>query len=191
MTALAWATLIFGFAAFSSFGFGIRFYFSKPQGKTLPMYLVSEVGIAICLVHLGLVAYHGVWHGHLSVRALALGLSLYLGSLAVYWWSIYTVRHQRLSFAYSEDMPQLLIEAGPYRYVRHPFYSAYTLCFLAAPLTLGSWWLLTTAAFMFMVYRQSAVMEERKFSDSDFGEQYRAYAARTGRFVPRLRALWS
>lgn len=183
---MAWATLILAVACFSSFAFGIRSYFVKPPEKTLPMYLVTEVGVAISLLHLGLLAYRGVWLGLLDPRALAGACALYAGSLALYWWTLRTVREHRLTFAYTPDVPEVLIEAGPYRYVRHPFYTAYTLCYLAAPLALLAWWLLPTAAFMFLVYRQAAVMEERKFAASALQAAYRDYARRTGRFLPRL-----
>jgi protein-S-isoprenylcysteine O-methyltransferase Ste14 len=190
MTALAWVTLLIGTACFASFGYGMRSYFIKPERKTLPMYLVSEVGIAICLVQLGLLAYHGAWSGRLGVGALGGALALYGVSMALFWWAMRTVREHRLTFAYSQDTPRFLIEKGPYRYIRHPFYTAYTLCFLAVPLALGSWWLLLTTLFMFAVYRQSAMMEEQKFARSELAVQYGEYMMRTGCFVPRPRAWW-
>jgi protein-S-isoprenylcysteine O-methyltransferase Ste14 len=186
MTALSWTTVIVGSTCFLSFGVGIRFYFTKPAKKTLPMYLITEVGTCIALFHLGLLAYHGVWRQHLDARALAGALALYAGSLSLFWWTIYTVRQDRLTFAYSKDVPRVLIEAGPYRYIRHPFYTAYTLGFVAAPVALLSVWLLPTAMFMFIVYRESALMEEQKFADSELEAQYREYTRRTGRFFPRL-----
>lgn len=182
MTSLA--VVVLALACFLSFGYGIRFYFDRPR-KTLPMYLVADVGTAIAFVHLGLLAYRGVWQGQLGGWRLVGALTLYAASLAIYWWTLLTVKRHRLTFAYTRDVPTVLIEAGPYRAVRHPFYTAYTLCFLGAPLALGSWWLLLTAVFMFLVYRQSAVMEERKFEASELAAEYRRYASRTGRFAPR------
>ncbi len=186
MKAMAWATLLLGTACFASFGYGMRFYFVKPGRKTLPMYLVSEAGIAICLVQLGLLAYEGVWSGSLGPWQLGKAMALYALSMGLFWWTLHTVRGHQLSFAYTQDTPKVLISQGPYRYVRHPFYTAYTVCFLAAPLALGAWWLLPTAVFMFVVYRQSAIMEERKFARSEWAAQYGEYMKRTGRFVPRL-----
>lgn len=183
---MAWVTLIMATACFLSFGIGIRFYFVKPPEKTLPMYLVTEAGIAISLLHLGLLAYRGVWAGLLDPRAMAAAMALYAGSLTLYWWTLRTVRDHRLTFAYTRDTPTFLIDAGPYRYVRHPFYTAYTMCYLGAPIALLAWWLLPTAIFMFFVYRQSAVMEERKFAGSELQAAYSAYVGRTGRFLPRL-----
>jgi protein-S-isoprenylcysteine O-methyltransferase Ste14 len=183
---VAWATLIVAAACFSSFAIGIRFYFVRPPEKTLPMYLVTDVGVAISLLHLGLLAHRGVCSGLLDARALASAIALYAGSLALYWWTLRTVLDHRLTFAYADDMPTVLIDEGPYRYVRHPFYTAYTMCYLAAPVALMAWWLLPTTVIMFLIYRQSAVMEERKFAGSALHAAYSDYAGRTGRFLPRL-----
>ncbi len=185
MSTLAWITLLVGLTCFLSFGFGIRFYFVKPERKTLPMYLITEVGSTIALVHLGLLVWRGVGQSQLDPRMLAAALSLYVLSLTVFWWSWRTVREHRLTFAYSKDVPQRLITGGPYRFVRHPFYTAYSLAFLAAPVGLAAWWLLPTSIFMFFVYRQSAVMEERKFATSALARQYGEYRRGTGRFLPR------
>lgn len=173
-------------ACFLSFGFGIRFFFVKPVKKTLPMYMVAEAGIGISLLQLGLLAHRGVWSQLLETRAMAAAVALYAGSLILYWWTLRTARNHRLTFAYTRDTPEFLIEMGPYRYVRHPFYTAYTMCYLAAPVALMAWWLLPTAIFMFLVYRRSAVMEEGKFAGSELRAAYSDYARRTGRFLPRL-----
>lgn len=170
---------------FLSFGFGIHCYFVKPPRKTLPMYLVAEAGIAISLLQLGLLAYYGVWC-QLDTLAMAAAMVLYAGSLSLYWWTLLTVRGHHLTFAYTKDTPTFLIETGPYRYIRHPFYTAYTMCYLAAPVALLAWWLLPTAVFMFFAYRQSAIMEEGKFARSDLQAVYSDYARRTGRFLPRV-----
>ena len=184
---IAWMTLVVGVLTFVSFGVGIRFYFKKPSGKTLPMYLVTEVGIIICVIQLGLLGYWGVGRVALPEWRLGLALLLYLSSLSLFWWSLSAVRGAALSFAYSKDLPQRLIQVGPYRYVRHPFYTAYTFGFFAAPVALGSPWLALTGLFMFFVYRQSAVMEEQKFAASELKEDYQNYIARTGRFFPHWR----
>ena len=41
-----------------------------------------------------------------------------------------------------EDRGQVVVMAGPYKYVRHPMYIGIILLFLSIPLALGSWWAL-------------------------------------------------
>jgi protein-S-isoprenylcysteine O-methyltransferase Ste14 len=43
------------------------------------------------------------------------------------------------------EADQKVVCTGPYRVIRHPFYAAATLLFLATPIALGSWWGLAVA----------------------------------------------
>jgi protein-S-isoprenylcysteine O-methyltransferase Ste14 len=82
-----------------------------------------------------------------------------------------------------------LIRTGPYRYIRHPVYTAIllvalggTLFFLSLPVGV-----LTVLLFGLAYYR--ARLEEALLASPEgFGETYREYMGRTGRFLPRLRA---
>jgi protein-S-isoprenylcysteine O-methyltransferase Ste14 len=82
-----------------------------------------------------------------------------------------------------------LVERGPYRFVRHPVYTAIvmialgqSLLFLSMPLALLALLLAGLA-----VYR-SGLEEALLRSPEAFGSSYDAYVARTGRFLPRLRS---
>ncbi len=80
-----------------------------------------------------------------------------------------------------------LVTSGPYRYVRHPFYVTAALAFAANALTTANWFIALTgfAALVLMVIRTAT--EETKLVER-FGDDYRRYMARTGRFFPRLRS---
>ena len=80
-----------------------------------------------------------------------------------------------------------LVTSGPYRYVRHPFYVTTALALVANSLTTANWFVALTgaAALALMVIRTTT--EEAKLVER-FGDDYRRYTARTGRFFPRLRS---
>ena len=80
-----------------------------------------------------------------------------------------------------------LITGGPYRYVRHPFYVTTALAFVANALTTANWFIALTgfATLALLVIRTAT--EEAKLVER-FGDDYRRYTARTGRFFPRLRS---
>jgi protein-S-isoprenylcysteine O-methyltransferase Ste14 len=83
-----------------------------------------------------------------------------------------------------------LITHGPYRWVRHPFYVVgFIWCFSLSLLTAN--WLLAlvgSAALSMLVIRTG--IEEAKLIER-FGDEYRAYAQRTGRFFPLVgRGRW-
>ena len=79
-----------------------------------------------------------------------------------------------------------LVTNGPYRWVRHPFYDSIALWFTAVSLAAANWFLLAggSATLALLVIR-TAAEEERLVAR--FGESYRAYMNRTGRFLPRVR----
>jgi protein-S-isoprenylcysteine O-methyltransferase Ste14 len=76
------------------------------------------------------------------------------------------------------------IIAGPYRWVRHPMYSAIAMLSISLLLMKANWfigaaWLLCTGLVMFA----RTPGEERVLLDA-FGDQYRDYMSSTPRFVP-------
>jgi len=86
----------------------------------------------------------------------------------------------------ARDSGQTLIEAGPYRYVRHPSYSGALLSLLGFGLALGNWAGLTAAlSCLGFAYFYRIPIEDRALS-SAFGDVYRQYMNRTWRLVPFL-----
>jgi len=82
---------------------------------------------------------------------------------------------------------QVLITDGPYRWIRHPMYSAFYLLhiavfFLTANWFIGVTWLVGLTIIIFLrVRREEEMLLER------FGDQYSLYMERTGRFLPPVR----
>jgi protein-S-isoprenylcysteine O-methyltransferase len=79
---------------------------------------------------------------------------------------------------------QHLVQNGVYRFVRHPSYTAAMLMFSGIGLALGSW---ISVAILFLVhaclYGMRVAVEEKALGET-LGEPYRAYRARTKRFIP-------
>jgi protein-S-isoprenylcysteine O-methyltransferase Ste14 len=76
-----------------------------------------------------------------------------------------------------------LVTHGPYRYVRHPLYVLGLLLYLSLATISGSWVLggAVVAGFAIIAVRtgkEEAMLLER------FGDEYRRYRDRTGRFLP-------
>ena len=116
----------------------------------------------------------------------AVGLVLAGAGFALLEWS-----HRSLGREWS-DQPRLtqsqrLVEGGPYRWIRHPIYASFLLI-LGSTLLLSANWLVGLAWIMSVGLEVEARIgfEEDRMA-SHFGDDYRAYAARTGRLFPRLR----
>jgi len=79
---------------------------------------------------------------------------------------------------------QAIIQHGPYRFVRHPSYTAAFLMFIGIGLALGSW---LSLAILFLahcyLYGRRVAVEERALLDT-LGTPYREYMSRTRRFIP-------
>jgi protein-S-isoprenylcysteine O-methyltransferase Ste14 len=91
------------------------------------------------------------------------------------------------SFAGNNDLPQFVHRAGPYAYVRNPFYLSYLLAEIATVLVWPSVWGVVVVVLMVAYFQWLARFEEEKFARSPVAAEYAAYKAATGRLVPRLR----
>ena len=80
-----------------------------------------------------------------------------------------------------------LVIHGPYRWVRHPFYDSAALLMVAVSLIAANWFLLVTGVVGFFLLIIRTRTEEKNLV-ARFGDSYRAYMERTGRFLPRISA---
>jgi protein-S-isoprenylcysteine O-methyltransferase len=109
------------------------------------------------------------------------GLALYLGtSIWQIWTDVYLARF------FNRREPQTLPMArGPYRYVRHPRYSAAIIAKAALALTLASvfGWMLALA-WSVILLRQ--ILAEELHFRKVFGPQYEAYSRTTAKVIPGI-----
>ena len=76
---------------------------------------------------------------------------------------------------------------GAYHWVRHPLYASFiTLGAPGVALFLDHWVFFVWLIVLHLIWHLVVRFEERLMV-AQFGDQYRAYARHTGRFVPRLR----
>lgn len=80
-----------------------------------------------------------------------------------------------------------LVTWGPYQWVRHPFYNSGALCILAASLVTANWFLLLTGTIALLLLVLRTRKEEENLLQR-FGDDYRTYMQRTGRFWPKSEA---
>jgi protein-S-isoprenylcysteine O-methyltransferase Ste14 len=80
----------------------------------------------------------------------------------------------------------ILVTHGPYRWVRHPFYVVAFLWGLSLSLLTANWLIALLGLVVVVMLVARTRVEEVKLTER-FGDEYRAYAGRTGRFVPVLK----
>jgi protein-S-isoprenylcysteine O-methyltransferase Ste14 len=79
-----------------------------------------------------------------------------------------------------------LVMVGPYRWVRHPMYSAILIMLIGMGLLSANWFIggLSTLSFIPVIMILRTRKEEAMLVDK-FGDAYRAYQQSTGQFIPR------
>lgn len=80
-----------------------------------------------------------------------------------------------------------LVTHGPYRWVRHPFYVTAALLMGAVTLLTANWLIGVSSVLVLGMLAIRTPKEEQMLIDR-FGQSYRDYMAKTGRFFPRISA---
>lgn len=78
-----------------------------------------------------------------------------------------------------------LVTSGPYRYIRHPLYTMGLLLFGSLSVIAANWFMMLGVVLAFVLVSLRLPKEEAALIAA-FGDEYRAYMRRTGRFLPRL-----
>ncbi len=189
-----WAVALFaivygGFIAFLP-------YYKKSQVKPSGAYLAFVVAFALEMFGVPMSMYvltwvlgytlpDGILWGHTLVGFVGLSLTnvgiaiQVLGALLVIvgWSQIF--RH----YWRKEQNQGQLVTSGIYRYIRHPQYTGFLLITLGmifewATLPLLIMWPILVILYYRLAKREEADMEQ------EFGQQYSAYRAKTGMFLP-------
>lgn len=177
--------LILSIVCFASFTWAIKKHFRPTDQQTMAggMRLISI---------LGLLSFFGqiiaIWFkDEFNILTSVVGCICYLTSLSLFYWAVRATLQYKLTLAYSTDEPQFLLKTGPYGFIRHPFYLAYSIYWVAGFVTTQNWWLILPIVAMFWLYYQAAKMEEMKFFGSiNFHTDYNEYRKQTGMFLPKL-----
>jgi protein-S-isoprenylcysteine O-methyltransferase Ste14 len=118
----------------------------------------------------------------------AVGVVGLLLALLLFHWAAFSIRGRVFSYAGHDDLPQFVHTAGPYAYVRNPFYASYLLAEISTIAMAPSVWGGLAIAASGAYFQWLARFEEEKFSRSPVAAEYQVYKARTGRLFPKV---WS
>jgi protein-S-isoprenylcysteine O-methyltransferase Ste14 len=78
-----------------------------------------------------------------------------------------------------------LVTSGPYRWVRHPLYTVGSSLFVAFGMMADNWFIAGLGILTFILMAIRTPKEEANLIEK-FGDEYREYMKRTGRFFPKL-----
>ena len=147
---------------------------------------IALVGMAALLAYMINPAWMS-WSSYdlpIEIRWLGVGLGVIGGTLLI---SAFRSLGTNLTDTVVTRTRHTLVTSGPYRWVRHPFYVAFALAVAANAVVTANWFLALTGVVSVVLIAIRTRTEEEKLIER-FGDEYRGYMARTGRFIPRLRS---
>lgn len=106
-------------------------------------------------------------------------------ALILFWLAAYHIKGKNFLAIFNNINSSLEVN-GPYRYLRHPFYSAYILCYASILVVTESIFLFVAVVALNIYYIWAARNEEQSFLMGPYKEKYLAYVKKTGMFFPRI-----
>src|SRR5262249_11834969 len=105
------------------------------------------------------------------------GLSFGLLGAALILWTFHNLV-KNLTDTVVTRKEHTLVTSGPYRWIRHPFYTAGALAVLGNALAAANWLFLAAGSLMFLLLAIRSRKEEENLI-ARFGDEYRNYRQRT------------
>jgi protein-S-isoprenylcysteine O-methyltransferase Ste14 len=177
---LKWIILLTSVGCFSSFTWAIYSFFEAPGGMPKQMRRLGALGLVAFFLELA-----GVITSSNTLMQ-SCGEVLLVLSLGLFWKSVGSVGGNRLGLAYAAIQPKSVVRNGPYRWVRHPFYSAYILFWLGGAVASANSLLMIVPSIMVLCYYFAARGEEEQLLNSNLKHEYSEYMRRTGMFLPSI-----
>lgn len=166
---------------------------SKPTGFVLHQVWLLLQFVPLIIFLLGAVVPNWVYgtifnvsFGGAEYLQFASVLVFLLGAFPIFWseWTLKEMMQPHILVMEKQE----LVTTGPYSRVRHPVYTGIMLLGLA-PVLLYLNILLLVVPFLVsvgMAYKRAVLEDEVLSSDDGFGQAYRDYMLKTGRFLPKL-----
>ncbi len=186
MTAARLLTLLVGLWAASEVVLGV---FRRSKGSqssrrdsgSSPL-LWGAIALA---VGLGLFARR-LWWAHIpgDLRMLfVVALVVVVSGIALRWWAI-VVLGRFFTADLAVQPGQTLVQAGPYKWLRHPSYTGLLLAFVGCGLSMCNWVSLIAVVVPITAAILHRIHVEEKMLTQQFGEAYAAYRKTTKRLLP-------
>jgi protein-S-isoprenylcysteine O-methyltransferase Ste14 len=146
-----------------------------------PLGAVFWLGLLAWMINPGWMAWSSVplpaWSRWVGIGALLTGAALLV-------WTFRSLG-ANLTDTVVTRKKHTLVMHGPYRWIRHPLYSAAGLFIPAMSLIAANWFFFALGMVLLCVLVMRTRIEEANLV-LRFGDSYQKYMDRTGRFLPRL-----
>jgi protein-S-isoprenylcysteine O-methyltransferase Ste14 len=164
-----------------NFAWGMCKVFILPKRTTTGMRLVAFWSATLALLHFWVFAQTPAFERSRVFSAAA----LYFLALCLFWWTLGASGRRHLPACFTHLQPSAVVTRGPYKWVRHPFYTSYLIAWVAGAEATLNPWLIAGFALMLSAYVIAARREERTLLNGLLSSEYQKYRSHTGMFFPR------
>lgn len=163
--------------------------FFRRDGKLTLMWFFTALPYALAPIVTWL-AYAGIFSMHFKYSLIAQYCGVVISVVSILMIGL-TIGTHRIPLALwhqkpERDTPQQIVDWGIYRFIRHPFYSAFIVLMVANTLVSQHLAALLILAYVVGVLTFTAVKEERRLGAvaGELGGHYRTYMRKSRRFFP-------
>lgn len=114
-----------------------------------------------------------------------LGAIVLGGGIALLWLSHHHLGRSFHSLVVSKE-DRVLVKMGPYKWIRHPIYTAYLMNYVGGGLLSSNLVLTFVPVTMYAILVGIRMRKEEEMLEEEFGQEYSEYMRRTGRLLPRI-----
>ena len=160
---------------------------SRKADGTILMFLIRLGGLVLWLspilylINPGWMAWSKIGLPEWA-RWLGVGIGI-LCNIGVYW--LFSSIGSGITSTSATRTEHKLVTSGPYRWIRHPLYTVGSSMFVAFGMMADNWFIACMGVFAFIIMAIRTPQEEANLIEK-FGDEYREYMQRTGRFLPKL-----
>ena len=186
-TPLDWVLLAVAVATAIIIAVAIQDFFVESRINSPRIRALQDLTVAFAVAHFGVLLLRGSVGPNWAIA----GIAMYVAATLLFLSALEAARRVPLPRTFVDDpMPKALITGGPFALIRHPFYVAYALAWLAAPVATHGPLVTAFAVIAIGLYIVAARREERLLEER-FGEAYRTYKLGAGMLLPPLHRLLS
>jgi protein-S-isoprenylcysteine O-methyltransferase Ste14 len=181
-TPLDWVLIAVALSTAIIIGVSMQDFFVDSRVNSPRIRALQDVSVGVAVTHFGVLMLRGSVGPNWAIAA----IGMYVAATLLFLSALESARRVPLPRTFVDDpLPKALITRGPFALIRHPFYVAYALAWLAAPVATHGPFITLFALALIGVYVASARREERQLEDR-FGEAYRTYKNGTGMMLPSI-----
>ncbi len=181
---MEWVYFVLTYACFLSFWHSSLFVFIKSDhNKTFVRFSIKILSIVIWNI-----LPFMFFFTNYNVLSLNLNIGIALSSLAlvIYWFSVRSIKGQKFHvISTTLEQESEIFTGGIYKWIRHPFYTAYFVCYIGVLITFSNLVNIVVIPTIIIIYYLEARKEELRLQQ--VSENYSDYSKVVGMFWPKIK----